>query len=57
MRAEIARDDGAPLYSEIAVALDGPAGVNADRAVVATTELTAWNEPIEFPKADNPANR
>lgn len=56
-RTEIARDGGAPLYSEIAVSLDGPAGVDADRAVVATTELTAWNEPIEFPEADNPANR
>ena len=57
VRAEIARDGGAPLHSEIAVALDGPAGVNADRAVVATTEITAWNEPIEFPEADNPPNR
>ena len=57
VRTEIARASGAPLYSEIAVALDGPAGLAADRAVVATTELTAWNEPIEFPEADNPANR
>lgn len=57
VRAEIARDGGAPLHSEIVVALDGPAGVNADRAVVATTEITAWNEPIEFPEADNPPNR
>ena len=57
VRTEIARAGGAPLHSEIAVALDGPAGLAADRAVVATTELTAWNEPIEFPEADNPANR
>lgn len=57
VRAEIARAGGAPLHSEIAVALDGPAGVNADRAVVATTEITAWNEPLEFPEADNPSNR
>lgn len=56
-RTEIARDGGAPLYSEIAVSLDGPAGVDADRAVVATTELTAWNEPIEFPEAGNSQSR
>ncbi len=58
VRTEIAYGNGAPLYSEIAVALDGPAGLDADRAVVATTELTAWNEPqIELPEVDNPQNR
>ncbi len=50
VRTLIARDSGAPLLSEVEVALDGPSGVDADRAVVATTTLTAWNQSFEFPE-------
>lgn len=50
VRTVIARDSGAPLLSEVAVALDGPAGVQRDRAVVAATTLTAWNQPVQFPE-------
>lgn len=50
VRTLIARDSGAPLLSEVAVALDGPAGVQRDRALTAATTLTAWNQPVQFPE-------
>lgn len=50
VRTLIARDSGAPLLSEVAVALDGPAGVQRDRALVAGTTLIAWNQPVQFPE-------
>ena len=50
VRTLIARDSGAPLLSEVAVALDGPAGVQRDRALTAATTLTAWNHSVQFPE-------
>lgn len=50
VRTLIARNSGAPLLSEVAVALDGPAGVQRDRALTAATSLTAWNHPVQFPE-------
>ena len=54
VRTIVARDSGAPLLSEVAVALDAAAGVQRDRAVTAATTLTAWNQPVQLPEINAP---
>ena len=57
VRTIVARDSGAPLLSEVAVALNAAAGVQRDRAVTAATTLTAWNQPVQLPEINAaPAN-
>ena len=52
VRTIVARDSGAPLLSEVAVALNAAAGVQRDRAVTAATTLTAWNQPVQLPETN-----